>query len=131
MIAGKAAERLRQHEIIWMTTVRPDGQPQSFPVWFVLEDDQIRIWSLDGVRVENLATNPKVSLHLSDNGRGGDVVSIEGIAAVDRSAGSASASPGYRDRYDGFVKGYDWTWDYFDAKYCVPIQVRPTKVRAW
>ncbi|MGQ0848678.1 MAG: hypothetical protein ACT4OP_06110 [Actinomycetota bacterium] len=45
------AERLRRHLIIWMTKVRPVRQPQSYPVWYVLAEDEIRVWSVDGVRV--------------------------------------------------------------------------------
>jgi Pyridoxamine 5'-phosphate oxidase len=29
-----ALERLRTDLILWLTTVRPGGQPQSTPVWF-------------------------------------------------------------------------------------------------
>jgi PPOX class probable F420-dependent enzyme len=131
MIEGKAAERLRQHEIIWLTTVRPDGQPQSYPVWYVLDGAEIRIWSLDGVRVKNLARHPKVSLHLNDNGRGGAIVTIEGEATIDRSAGPGSAHPVYRDRYQSLLESNEWTWDYFDSIYNVPIRVKPTRVQVW
>ena len=34
---GRAERRLREEQIIWMTTVRSDGQPQSVPVWFFWE----------------------------------------------------------------------------------------------
>lgn len=33
---GRAERRLREEQIIWMTTVRSDDQPQSVPVWFFL-----------------------------------------------------------------------------------------------
>ena len=31
-VGSRAEERLRSEEIAWLTTVRPDGQPQSVPV---------------------------------------------------------------------------------------------------
>ena len=31
---ARAERRLRDEEIVWLTTVRRDGQPQSVPVWF-------------------------------------------------------------------------------------------------
>lgn len=131
MIEPKVVDRLGSEKIIWMTTVGPGGQPQSYPVWFVLDGDEIRVWSLDQVRITNLAGNSKVSLHLNDNGRGGNVVTIEGEATVDASAGPGSRNPAYVDRYQPSMDEYGWTWDYFDSKYSVPIRVRPTKVQSW
>lgn len=32
---AKADRRLRSEQILWLTTVRADGQPQSSPVWFL------------------------------------------------------------------------------------------------
>lgn len=26
--------------VVWLTTVRPDGQPVTVPVWFLLRDDE-------------------------------------------------------------------------------------------
>ena len=34
-------------------------------------------------RNENLRTNPRVSIHLNDDGRGNDIVFVEGEARVD------------------------------------------------
>ncbi len=40
--AGARAEsRLREEMIIWLTTVRSDGQPQSVPVWFLWDGEQV------------------------------------------------------------------------------------------
>ena len=30
---ARADRRLREEEVAWLTTVRPDGQPQSVPIW--------------------------------------------------------------------------------------------------
>ena len=32
--------RLRANLMAWLTTVRPDGQPDSVQVWFLLRDDE-------------------------------------------------------------------------------------------
>jgi Pyridoxamine 5'-phosphate oxidase len=32
--------RLDQNLMAWLTTVRPDGQPVSVPVWFLLRADE-------------------------------------------------------------------------------------------
>src|SRR4029450_13200777 len=79
-----ADRRLRAEPVAWLTTVRADGQAQSTPVWFLWDGDTFLVFSQPGAqKVRNLTANPKVSLHLSDDGAGGDVVSFEGTAAVE------------------------------------------------
>ena len=36
----RAARRLREEIIGWLTTVTPDGQPQPIPVWFVWDGER-------------------------------------------------------------------------------------------
>ena len=68
----------------WLTTVTPEGQPQTFPIWFLWEDGEALIYSdRRAKRNGNIAANPRVSLHLNDDGSGGDVVIVEGEARVD------------------------------------------------
>ena len=131
MITPEMAKRLDDERIIWMTTVRADGQPQSAPVWYVRHDDEIRVWSLDGYRVANIEQNPLVNLHLNDNGRGEQVLIIEGEASIDQPIGPSSQDPLYVERYQAWLDEYGWTWGWFDNNYPVPVRIRPTKVRAW
>ena len=42
---SRAEERLRNEEIAWLTTVRPDGQPQSVPVWFLWDGEGFLVYS--------------------------------------------------------------------------------------
>ncbi len=71
--AGARAEgRLRGEEIAWLTTVRPDGQPQSVPVWFLWDGEGFLIYSRPGARkLRNIEANPKVNLNLNSNDTGG------------------------------------------------------------
>ena len=121
--------RLDQELILWLTTVRPNGQPQTLPVWFVVDGNDLLIWSIEGVRTKNLARNPLVSAHVSDNGTGGNILSIEGEAAIEAHRGPASRHPGYVNRYQRRMDRSRWTWDWFDTVYKVPIRITPRKVR--
>jgi general stress protein 26 len=67
----RAEQRLRSETIAWLTTVRADGQAQSSPVWFLWDGESFLVYSQPHVqKVRNLAANPKVSLHLGDDGAG-------------------------------------------------------------
>jgi nitroimidazol reductase NimA-like FMN-containing flavoprotein (pyridoxamine 5'-phosphate oxidase superfamily) len=56
--------RLRHNLMAWLTTVRPDGQPVSVPVWFLARDDgTILLYSQAGKsKLDNIVANPRVSL---------------------------------------------------------------------
>jgi PPOX class probable F420-dependent enzyme len=127
-----ALERLRTDMIGWLTTVTPDGQPQTFPIWFLWEDGEALIYSDRRARRNvNIAANPRVSLHLNDNGRGGDIVIIEGEARVDDTTPPVPEHRAYLAKYDDrIVSGYT-SAEEFTTIYNVPIRVRPTRGRAF
>jgi PPOX class probable F420-dependent enzyme len=80
---SRAEERLRNEEIAWLTTVRPDGQPRSVPVWFHWGGERFLFYSRPGVRnLRNLEANPKINLNLNSNENGGDAVRAECVAQV-------------------------------------------------
>jgi PPOX class probable F420-dependent enzyme len=128
----RARQRLDDEAIIWFTTVRPSGQPQTSAVWFLRDGDEFLIYSLaDTARVGNIAANPKVSLNLDGNGQGGDVVTIEGIARIDPEAPPADEVDAYVAKYRGYMQRNGWTPEVFAAKYPVAIRVTATRGRAW
>jgi len=81
--ATHAADRLRREEMIWITTVRGDGQPQTSAVWFHWDGTDFLLFSQPRAqKVRNLAAEPRVSLNLNGTGYGADLVIIEGTAEV-------------------------------------------------
>jgi len=127
-----ALRRLGEEPVIWLTTVRADGQPQTSPVWFLYEDGEFLIYSLAGTaRTANLADNPRVSLNLDGNGLGGDIVTIEGIARIDPGAPPSHDVVPYQQKYRDFIARNGWTPESFAADYPTAIRIRPTKVRVW
>ena len=118
--------------IIWLTTVRPNGQPQTSPVWFLHDDGEILIYSKAGTaRTANIAANPRVSLSLDGNGEGGDIVSIEGKARFDTGAPPADRMAAYREKYAGYISRNGWTPEWFGANYPTAIRIAPSRSRAW
>jgi PPOX class probable F420-dependent enzyme len=131
-IPPQVDERLRSERIAWLTTVDRDGQPQSSPVWFLWDGSAFTTYSLDDTpRVRNIETNPRVALHLSDDGLGSRIVTFEGRAHLDPDAGSAVEMPAYIAKYRDEIDGYGWTQDSFARDYPVAIRIEPTRLRAW
>src|SRR4029077_9544912 len=82
-----AEARLKDEPIVWLTTVNPVGQPQSSPIWFLWDGEEFLMYgSADGPKTPNIKANPRVSLHLEGNLRGGDIVTFEGEARIDEVA---------------------------------------------
>jgi PPOX class probable F420-dependent enzyme len=128
-----AARRLRNDMVVWLTTVRGDGQPQSTPVWFVWEEDRetILLFSIPtSPKVANIRGHPQVSLHCNDVG-GSDVVTIEGIAEVLDGAPRPDEVPRYAEKYrERIVEELGSDPAAFALSYSQAIRVHPTRVRA-
>jgi PPOX class probable F420-dependent enzyme len=132
-IGGRARERLETELIAWLTTVTPDGQPQSMPVWFLWTGEgEILVYSdKNALRNRNLRVNGKVAFHLREDERGDDVVSIDGEARIDPDHPQGEHNPPYLAKYQGLLDASGWTPASFSERYNVPVLIRPTKVRGW
>jgi PPOX class probable F420-dependent enzyme len=129
---ARAERRLRGEQVAWLTTVRADGQAQSTPVWFWWDGDTFLLYSQpDAPKVRNLAANPRVSLHLNDDGTGDDVVTFEGAATVEPDTPRADRVEGYLAKYREAIAALGDEPGPFARTYSTPIRVRPTRVRAW
>lgn len=123
--------RLDDELIVWMTTVSPAGQPQTSPVWFLVQGESIVVYSLRGTpRTRNIAANPRVSLNLNSNASGNEVVIIEGHAEIVEDARPAHEEPDYVAKYEAAIEDLGMTPEAFAADYPVRIHVRPTRLRA-
>lgn len=127
---ARALERLATATTGWLTTVNPDGAPQSSPIWFVWEDDELRLYSwIRAPRNDNLRERPAVAFNLDTEEEGDAYVTMEGTARVDPSAGPASGDAPFMAKYRGRIEGYGWTTDYYDATYPHVIRITPIRWR--
>ena len=124
----RARARLAQDEVVWLTTVDADGQPQSSPVWFVWHDDAVHIASEPtATKLANIDANPRVALHLDGAGPGDVVVSIEGTAT--RVPGVPADH--YAEKYvEGLVRIGMTAPDYL-ARFSVGLRVTPSRWRVF
>jgi PPOX class probable F420-dependent enzyme len=130
-INDRAGVRLTEHMILWLTTVGPEGRPQSSPVWFLWDGaEQLLVYSLDDTaRVRNIAGNPRVAANLNSNATGGDVVTMEGFARIDRDFPQAKDMAAYVAKYQPLLDDFGWTPEHFSTDYCVPILIAIDRIR--
>jgi PPOX class probable F420-dependent enzyme len=122
-------KRLRQEEVIWLTTVAPDGVPHPNPVWFCWDGQEIIIYSQPSAyRIRNLTHNTMVSLNLQGAGPlGEDVVVIYGEARLDPHY--KHPHPGYTRKYQKYLPEMNVTQQQLTATYSVEIRIKPAQVR--
>ena len=74
-----------------------------------------RGWVVGRIDPANLQVNPKGSFDFSDDGSGGDIVSIDGEARFDEDGPRGKDHPAYLAKYGDWLKDYDWTPEYFSG----------------
>ncbi len=129
--AAAALERLEGERAGWLTTVAPDGTPQSSPVWFIWNDDEMYLYSRRSPRVRNVRQNPRVSFNLDGNRLGGKVVVMEGTALIDEQGPPVETNQQYLDKYGPVMAERNWAPAWFAENYPVFIRIQPTRFRYW
>jgi PPOX class probable F420-dependent enzyme len=127
---ARAARRLREEIVVWLTTVTPQGAPVPNPVWFVWDGDRtVRLHSLPGMRVRNIEADPRVSLNFDGNGEGGDIVVLSGRATVDPGAPPANEDAEYLGKYGELIPRLGLTPQGFAARYSTQLRIDLERVR--
>jgi PPOX class probable F420-dependent enzyme len=131
--AGREADRrLRTAPIIWLITVRDDGQPQTSPVWFLWDARTILVFSRpESGKVPNIRGNPRVAMNLDGDGLGGAVVTLEGIAEIQEGQADARHTPEYIRKYHELIVEMGSDDERFAQGYSTAIRIRPTRARLY
>jgi PPOX class probable F420-dependent enzyme len=124
--------RLHRNLMAWLTTVRPDGQPVSVPVWFVLrEDGTILVYSRPSkAKLRNIVANPKVCLGLDVTDIGRNIVRVEGTARHEPDLLPAHREPAYLAKYVERMGAMFDTPESFGEQFTAALIITPTKVHA-
>jgi PPOX class probable F420-dependent enzyme len=127
---ARSLERLETELIGWLTTVNPDGQPQSSPIWFQWADGELLIYSRTRApRNGNVEEHPLVSFNLNTDAVGEDVLTAEGQARIVADEPPANENAAYIAKYQAMLDEYGWTPEFFAGQYSVAIRIRPTRWR--
>jgi PPOX class probable F420-dependent enzyme len=126
----RVESRLRSNLIAWLTTVRPDGQPVSVPVWFLLRDDEtILLYSRpDTAKLRNIAANPRVSLTLDVTDIGRNIVRLEGTARQAHDLPPAHEHPGYLAKYIERMAALFGSPEQFAALFSTALIITPARL---
>jgi PPOX class probable F420-dependent enzyme len=128
-LSEEVLERLRSDLVVWLTTVDPDGQPQTSPVWFLWQDDAFLIYSQpNATKVRNLRANPKVALTLRTDETASSYVTFEGVAVLPDGP-RGDQVPAYLQKYEPLIAGEGWTVEWMTGEYSQPVVITPTRVR--
>jgi PPOX class probable F420-dependent enzyme len=122
--------RLRSNLMAWLTTVRPNGQPVSVPVWFLMrDDDTILVYSQPGKeKLRNVAGNPKVSLGLDVTDIGRNIVRIEGVAREAHDQPRADQELAYLAKYTERIGAMFGTPGRFAELFSAALIITPTRL---
>jgi PPOX class probable F420-dependent enzyme len=122
-------QRLKDEEVIWLTTVTPQGVAQPNPVWFYWNSETIILYSQPGsFRVRNIEYNPTVTLNLEGaDVMGHNVVVIQGQAQLNHNY--QQPHPGYKKKYAKYLPEMSLTPEQLVAEFSVEITIKPTKLR--
>jgi PPOX class probable F420-dependent enzyme len=127
---ARAARRLRDERIAWLTTVDGSATPQPVPVWFLWDGaGTVLLYSRPGTaKLRNIERNPRVSLNLDGNGQGGDIVVCLGAARLSEDP-AADEVADYIAKYAALIERNGWTPATFAADYSVPLRLEIARVR--
>lgn len=83
-----------------LSTIGPDGRPQSSVVWFVADGDTVKLSLHTGrQKMKNLAANPAVNLLIVDVANTQRYVEIRGDATIESDADYAFADAFVQPKY--------------------------------
>lgn len=116
----------------FLTAVDGSGQPQTSPVWFIRDGNDIVVYSKpDTPRLSSIATNASVSFNLRGDRRARGAVTLEGTARREDDLPPAKDFPGYVAKYGREIERLGWTPGSFSDDYSVALRIVVTRARSW
>lgn len=130
-LGAHAFQRLETEEVIWLTTVGPDGTPQPNPVWFLWANESFLIYTRPGsVKVRNIRLNPRVALHFNSDSLGENVVVFAGRARIEENV-PAGLVTAYLEKYRDGIRRIQMTPASLLQTYSTPLSVTPQRLRGF
>jgi PPOX class probable F420-dependent enzyme len=127
----RVRRRLREEQVIWITTVGRDGTPQPNPVGFLLQDDNsILIYNaVEANRINHVIDRPRVALHFDGDGVGGDIVVFTGTACRADDIPPPHENRAWLAKYGDGMARLSGSVEKFSERFSVPLRIEITRTR--
>lgn len=127
-----ASEHLAGDIVGWLTTVSPDGQPQSSVVAFHWDGTDVVVYSQPRApKVRNIAANPHVAFTLCGDAYGDHMLSMEGLASPDPTLPPQDEVEAYVAKYREPLEHWGMDAGETAREFSLPLRIRPTRIRAF
>jgi PPOX class probable F420-dependent enzyme len=129
-IGQAVIRRLRDEQLIWLTTVDEHGIPHPLPVTFLWDAAQASFLTYsrtDRGRLADLEHNATVALHFDVSG--GDIIVITGTAIVSNHDLPSDQIPEWVEKYRDLLARLGMSAKQSAASASVPIRIRPVTLR--
>jgi PPOX class probable F420-dependent enzyme len=125
--------RLRDEQVIWITTVGKDGTPQPNPVGFLLQyDNSILIYNAANAnRIDHVVDRPRVALHFDGDGTGGDIVVFTGTARRADDIPAPHENQEFLAKYGDGMARRSGSAKQFSEDFPVPVRIEITRTRGF
>ncbi len=133
-------KRLREEQVIWLTTVRADGTPLPTPVGFLWDGATVLMYTTpDSVKLRNIARNPHAALNLNSDEWGRKGVVLIGDIREDRATPPVIQNTVYlekyrasiMEKYRAAISDFQMTLESFSQKFSVPLRFTPERIRVF
>ena len=130
---GQVIERrLRQEQVIWLTTVDARLTPQPRPVWFHWDGETVLILSQPAAaKVRHIARNPRVALNFNTDAGGGQVGVLIGAARRVAEPLDPQRLEAYTKKYAQGIRELGMTPESMLAEYGIALLVTPLEMRGF
>ena len=121
-----------QEPVVWLSTVRPDGQPHLVPTWFWWDGEAILVFSKpDARKVRNLRVNPSVMLALGDAEEDFDIGLVEARAELLDPPTAEVLPAALLEKYASRLRSIGMTPGEYAETYSQVIRIVPRGFLGW
>ena len=130
--ADRIRRFLEEEPVVWLSTVRPDGDPHLVPIWFWWDGEALLVFSKPNAqKVRNLRVNRSVMLALGDADDDFDVGMVEGEAELLDAPARVEWLAGHLEKYEDRMAAIGLSGEEFAATYSQVIRIRPVRFLTW